>query len=403
MFCSSCGAKLVNGKCVACEPSDFIASDDASKLLTEANLLRIRGRIDEALAVCHKAVVNFPSSAPAHSLMGDLYKDKHEWNEAISWYKLAVQLNPNNLHDKEKLAAAINNVFDSKTAAAETKDLLPPREPLKFTPTSIIIAAVALAVIAVIFILLWPSTNSSHTVPPVGGTKPEIIREAPIGSQENDNDKGLITILPPQNAEPNTQIPTQSLPDGVTRIAPGINAIDTSRFNTNATQQQQNAGKNGNTETSVEKPPFIVDANSYLSEAEITKLTSDVRNATEKIAQNPHFNFTINELSIDPRTVSATFRFTTPSFNTASENKQALLFSAFNLIWEADNVSARKIKTYHFYGYTDNATGQNTLAVAATVNQQQAYASTNHGGSYSILLKYMSDIWWRPDLQNAPI
>ena len=410
MFCSNCGAKLVDGKCVTCEPVNFIASDDASKLLTEANLLRIRGRIDEALAICHKAVVACPSSAPAHSLMGDLHKDKHEWNEAISWYKLAVQLNPNNTHDKEKLAVAINNVFDSKTAAAETKDLLPPREPFKLTPTTIIIGAVALAIIAVIFVLLWPSADSTHTVPPVGEAKPEVVRQTPLGSPQTNED-GIITTFPPQGADATNQN-ALTLPDGITRIAPNINAIDTSRFNSNTAQQQQNNTTNGtnsnnggsnSTETSAERPPFIVDTQNYMSESEITKLTGDVRNAAEKISQNPHLNFTVNEISIDPRTVNATFRFTTPPFGSAKENKQVLLFAAFNLIWEADTVSSRRIKTYQFHGYTENASGQNTLAIAATVNHQQAYASTNHGGNYNNLLKYMSDVWWRPDLQYVPL
>lgn len=64
-------------------------------LLTEANLLRVRGRWDEAVDRCVEVLRAQPGNHTAHSLLGDIYRDQGKTDDAIQWYRMAVDLKPN--------------------------------------------------------------------------------------------------------------------------------------------------------------------------------------------------------------------------------------------------------------------------------------------------------------------
>jgi Tetratricopeptide repeat len=96
------------------ERSEQTASDDC---LMQANLLRMRGRWDEAARQCAEALQREPANASAHSLLGDIYENRGRLEDAIHWYQLALDLNPASVADQAKLARA-REVLEARRKAA---------------------------------------------------------------------------------------------------------------------------------------------------------------------------------------------------------------------------------------------------------------------------------------------
>ncbi|GAB4451887.1 MAG: hypothetical protein OHK0029_01880 [Armatimonadaceae bacterium] len=71
-------------------------------LLARANLLRMRKQWEDAVIACAEALQKVPDSAPAHSLMGQIYEDQGRNEEAITWYGLAIELDPTNTADRAR-------------------------------------------------------------------------------------------------------------------------------------------------------------------------------------------------------------------------------------------------------------------------------------------------------------
>lgn len=100
MSCPECGAPTQSDK-------PFLAADaPAHRDLSEANLLRVRGEIEQAERKCLSILRKFPNDPGAHTLLGDIHFDRGDWPRAIEWYELALELNPGNMIDREKLAEA---------------------------------------------------------------------------------------------------------------------------------------------------------------------------------------------------------------------------------------------------------------------------------------------------------
>ena len=65
--------------------------------------------------MCVRIVRMDARNFPAHSLLGDLYRDQGNHREALGWYKLAVQLEPGNEIVRRKLDEMIDHVFQGAT------------------------------------------------------------------------------------------------------------------------------------------------------------------------------------------------------------------------------------------------------------------------------------------------
>ncbi|MES2464046.1 MAG: tetratricopeptide repeat protein [Armatimonadota bacterium] len=76
-------------------------------LLARANLLRMRGQWNEAIAVCTEALRLAPRSPTAHSVLGDIYEAQGKYDDALQWYGMAVDLAPNRAADREKLERVV--------------------------------------------------------------------------------------------------------------------------------------------------------------------------------------------------------------------------------------------------------------------------------------------------------
>lgn len=91
---------------------------DANRLLASANLLRIRGRWDEAVEQCMAAMRLAPDSATAQSLLGDIYENQGRTDDAVQWYRMALDVNPDSPADKVKLG----RLLEAKTLESRVMD-----------------------------------------------------------------------------------------------------------------------------------------------------------------------------------------------------------------------------------------------------------------------------------------
>ena len=415
MLCKKCGTEFDGDICTSCELKIIQENEASAKMLTEANLLRIRGDIEGAIKICLQAITVAPSSAPAHSLLGDLHKDKGEWTEAISWYKLAVQINPLNYQDREKLAHAITKTYDHKTAAEQTKELLPPPEKFKITPTTILFGSVILALIAFFTVwLLWPQPESDTQK-----------RDNTITSQYNENEGSgneRIVEFPDQNNKVQENTEEKNVPElgpGETLLPWGIIAKSGSAANEETEESAENgikqnsANKNSvdsgislnksNDNSSLNLPPYMVNED-YFSIDEINKLQPEIRQALTQVSQNEKFAFTLNEAYIDPRDGTLLISYTIPDgLNSPTEKKQGLILAAYYLVWQADVTSGQKIKRYKLTGSATDSLGSRGTAFIADMAAEQVKTSRTNSSNFNSLLKYISSPWWRADLKDAPV
>ena len=79
------------------------ADESIGPLLARANLLRMRGQWEEAVAACTEALRKSPKSPTAHSLMGEIYETQGKVVDAMQWYGMALDLAPDNRIDRSKL------------------------------------------------------------------------------------------------------------------------------------------------------------------------------------------------------------------------------------------------------------------------------------------------------------
>ena len=85
------------------EKGESAADALARPLLARANLFRLRGQWDEAIAVCTEALQHAPHSPTAHALLGEIYEAQNKWEDALQWYEMAVELAPDNAADCVRL------------------------------------------------------------------------------------------------------------------------------------------------------------------------------------------------------------------------------------------------------------------------------------------------------------
>lgn len=76
---------------------------EAYALLAQANLLRMRGCWEEAVANCMAALRLAPDSPSAQSLLGDIYENQGRFDDAVQWYRMALDANPDSPADRLKL------------------------------------------------------------------------------------------------------------------------------------------------------------------------------------------------------------------------------------------------------------------------------------------------------------
>ncbi|MDQ2687936.1 MAG: tetratricopeptide repeat protein [Armatimonadota bacterium] len=108
---------------------------DAYTLLAQANLLRMRGQWPEAVEKCMKALRLAPDNASAQSLLGDIYENQGLLDDAIQWYRMALDVYPDSPADKMKLARVIESKSRMLPPHALRQPLPPPSLPAPQAPS----------------------------------------------------------------------------------------------------------------------------------------------------------------------------------------------------------------------------------------------------------------------------
>lgn len=139
--------------------------------LAEANLLRLRGRYKDALDKCTELLKHTPRDPTLHVLIGDIYRDQGQISEAVQWYQMALDLDPDNPEYAEKLEKL------EQQEVASTKRW-------QWWHWILLTTATALAAVALGAGLAWRATrNPTNQVstPPPSPTQPASPAEMPPG------------------------------------------------------------------------------------------------------------------------------------------------------------------------------------------------------------------------------
>ncbi|MGC8832614.1 MAG: tetratricopeptide repeat protein [Armatimonadota bacterium] len=156
--------------------------------LAEANLLRLRGRYKDALDKCTELLKQTPKDPTLHVLIGDIYRDQGQISEAVQWYQMALDLDPDNPEYAEKL---------EKLEQQEAKG----GERWQWWHWILLTTATALVAVALGAGLAWKATRSQVSQePPSTPTQPAVSpAEMPPGLRTPSNTP---QSTPPASASP---------------------------------------------------------------------------------------------------------------------------------------------------------------------------------------------------------
>jgi len=111
-FCPKCGKDLAPDA-HASKPGE----SNVESLLASANLHKIRSEWEAAIADATDALRIDPRNPDIASLLGDIYADQEMLDEALVWYQMALELNPDSEADRERL-----NRLSKEIAARRRKE-----------------------------------------------------------------------------------------------------------------------------------------------------------------------------------------------------------------------------------------------------------------------------------------
>jgi len=97
-------------------------------LLAQANLLRMRGCWEEAVGNCMAALRLAPDSPSAQSLLGDIYENQDRFDDAIQWYRMALDANPESPADRLKLDRLLQRQLPASRAERKAATAEPDAE-----------------------------------------------------------------------------------------------------------------------------------------------------------------------------------------------------------------------------------------------------------------------------------
>lgn len=430
MECAKCGAAVATGQsmCEACgaplrHNSAAVPREEIAGLLAEATLLRTWGQYEEAINVGIRIVRLDAGSFPAHTLLGDLYRDQGNYREALGWYKLAVQLDPANEVVRRKLDEMIDHVFQGPARGADVPQvminsdaqqsaLLPSEEVSrlysfqqllrKLQPVHLVVGCTVLAMLIVLAVLTFPLLFSvrvaAHTGAP-GDTHPRLSTPSVYPNMSHE---------PVTGSAVNAQVPptvTPPPPDGVESAAGSAGTLSRPKADaTNpSTAPTQASAINVPPIISHEVPPYQVPSSLSSSVSE-DQHTADIRSVMEHTARgDPKMPFTVEKLIVDPRSGNITVEYSVPKVEGGTAQiKQGLLYAGFRLIWAAEPQSpATQLFTLRGNAFTaDNR--ESSLALTADVTSAQADAARN-ANDYGTVSDDLTNPWWRPDLANTPL
>ncbi len=105
MRCDVCGKTVTpdTPQCPTCGAPLTSSQTTVNHLLTEAYRLFLQHRLEEALIRCTEVMRRDPQNPSVPSLLGDIYSERGELEEALRWYRIAVDLNPHKTEELKKI------------------------------------------------------------------------------------------------------------------------------------------------------------------------------------------------------------------------------------------------------------------------------------------------------------
>lgn len=101
-----------------------VARAEADKLISQANVLRLRGQIAEALDMCEQAVKVDPECAAAWEMLGDMRQEAGRMEEAKSAYEKATAIEPGRVSAERKFAECTLALANLKMQQDEWKRMV---------------------------------------------------------------------------------------------------------------------------------------------------------------------------------------------------------------------------------------------------------------------------------------
>lgn len=198
-FCPHCGARLAGGDPGMVTPE---MEDPTYQSLAQANLLRLRGDWTAAGELVANVINQYPNSATAFSMMGDIHADQQKYSEAAPWYRMALELDPGNVADARKLEAI-------EARGIDTTEVMPDENarPASLSPFRIAAAAAAVFLVSLIAFGFWLRSQYPVTTDPNAG-----LRESRRGN-------GYTTL--PAPPAPQTAAPATTSPSPTAPVLPG--------------------------------------------------------------------------------------------------------------------------------------------------------------------------------------
>ncbi|MBI3911723.1 MAG: tetratricopeptide repeat protein [Armatimonadetes bacterium] len=142
-------------------------AEEVYPLLARANLLRMRGRWSEAADLCAEVIRLDAGNASAHSLLGDIYENQGRLEDAIHWYRLALDLIPTSEADAAKLARA-QELLEARQRRAEWQAVIEGRHQPILTAVAVresvqnIVMVVGAAVFGIILVMAILTSASTR-------------------------------------------------------------------------------------------------------------------------------------------------------------------------------------------------------------------------------------------------
>ncbi len=173
-FCPKCGRDLA--------PDARVSKRDGANvesLLASANLHKIRSEWEEAIADTTDALRLDPRNPDIASLLGDIYVEREMPDEALVWYQMALDLNPDSEPDRQRLDK-LSREMTARRREEGTGSFKAFERQTKVWTMSLAAAFVLLVVLALAVTLLKGKAHEAPVPKPTGSRGTRI--SSPTGS-----------------------------------------------------------------------------------------------------------------------------------------------------------------------------------------------------------------------------
>lgn len=172
--CIDCGWRLT-------APAD--TEDSAAyPRLAQANLARVRGDYALAKDQCLAVLRTYPNNATAHVLMGDICMDAEEFEQAVEWYEIAADMDPEAPGLAAKLSEAKSLVAGIQSATTAELIGLPKERPRVSLYATLAIFIIVVAGIVGLLIRIAMSRQAEQFKP----VETPIVVDRNSGAQQGD-------------------------------------------------------------------------------------------------------------------------------------------------------------------------------------------------------------------------